>query len=163
MVSYIVFHISNNNEIYKVPKSYYDESKTIIQLANTTILEIVLFYEVLNRKPQELINIEFNRCKINSMTNIVDRNDSSAIKNFINYSLCTADELSLRQEIPIPRAHTVPTEKEKQVLYDFLKNKYPVLWNNCPYITESHIKKLNEILAEYKELVKQAYLKKVQL
>ena len=157
----MVFHISDNNEIHKVPKSYYGESKTIIQLANTTILEVVLGYEVLNRKPDKLINIEFNRCKINSLANIVDRNDSSAIKNFMNYSLCTADELSLRKEIPIPRAHTVQTEKEKQVLYDFLKNKYPVLWDDCPYITESHIKKLNEILAEYKELVKEAYLKKV--
>jgi hypothetical protein len=157
----MVFHISNNNEILKVPKYYYDKSKTIIQLSNTTILEVILFYEVLNRKPEKLIAIEFNRCQIDSAANIIDRNDSSALKNFLNYNSCNADELSLREEIPIPRAHTIPTKKEKQVLYDFLENKFPLLWNECPYITESHIKKQNGLLDGYKKLVKKAYLKKI--
>lgn len=161
MVSCMVFHLSNNNEIHKVPKSYYGDSKTIIQLANTTILEVVLFFEVLNRKPEKLVAIEFNRCQIDSATNIIDRNDSNALKNFLNYSSCNADELSLREEIPIPRAYTTPTKKEKQILYDFLENKYPLIWNECPYITESHIKKQNDLLASYKELVKKAYLKKI--
>jgi len=161
LVSWMVFHISNNNEIHKVPKSYYNDEKTIIELANTTILEVVIFYKVLNRKPEKLINIEFNRCQIDSVANIIDRNDSSALKNFLNYSFCTADELALHEEIPIPRAYTIPTEKEKQVLYDLLEKKYPLIWNDCPYITESHIKKLSDLLAKYKELVKKAYLKKI--
>lgn len=157
----MVFHISNNNEIHKVPKSYYDESKTIIKLSNTTILEVMLIYDVLNRKPEKLVRIEFNRCQIDSFANIVNRNDSNALENFLNYSGCTADELSLREQIPIPRAYTFPTDKEKQVLYDFLKKKYPVLWNDCPYITEFLIKKQTDMFDQYKELVKKAYLKKI--
>ena len=99
----------------------------------------MLFYEVLNRKPEKLVAIEFNRCQIDSAANIIDRNDSSALKNFLNYSSCDANELSLREEIPIPRAYTTPTKK--QILYNFLENKYPLILNECPYITESHIKK----------------------
>ncbi|MGK0467700.1 MAG: hypothetical protein ACJAX4_003007 [Clostridium sp.] len=157
----MVFHISNDNEIYKVLKSYYNDEKTIVKLSNTTILEVVIFYEVLDRKLQKLINIEFNRCQIDSAANIIDRNDSSALKNFLNYNSCTADELSLHEKIPIPRAYTIPTEKEKQVLYDFLEKKYPLIWNGCSYITESHINKLNDLLDKYKALVKEAYLKKI--
>ncbi|MBZ9622131.1 hypothetical protein G9F71_004560 [Clostridium sp. FP2] len=51
----------------------------------------MLFYEVLNHKPEKLVAIEFNRCEIDSAATIIDRNDSSALKNFLNYSSCNAD------------------------------------------------------------------------
>lgn len=158
----MVFHISNNNEILKVPQDYYNNSMTVEKFANTSILEVVLFYDLLDRKPEKLINIELNRCHITSESKIIDRNDSNAMKNFCNYSFCDAEQLALRDEIPVPRAPVAPTGKEKQLLYNLLKAKYPKLWEDCSYITEHRLKQLNEIYEGYKSLVKEAYMKKIK-
>lgn len=157
----MVFHLSDNNEIYKIPKSYYGQCKSITKLANMNVLEVVLIYETLNRKPEKLIKIEFNRYQLNHEAYATDKYNSNALQNFLNYGLTSADDLCLRKEIPIPRAFIAPNEKEKQAIYDYLKTKYPVLWDDCSYLTELCIKKQNDIVDEYKELVKKAYTKKI--
>ena len=61
------------------------------QASNTTKLRLLfgsLFFIWLIPQPEKLVDIEFNRCQIDSAANITDRNDSSALKNFLNYSCC---------------------------------------------------------------------------
>ena len=161
LIRWMVLDISNNNEIKKITKSCFDENKTVDRFANTTILEAILFFEVINRKPEKLVDILFHRYQVDKEANKITLDNDAALHNFNNYFLSDADKLSLHEEIPLPRAYLNPTYVEKQLLYGFLKQKYPVLWNDCPYVAESRIKKSNDMLAGYKDLVKEAYLKKV--
>jgi hypothetical protein len=96
-----IVHILNENVVCKIPYTCIRSNRSIPQFANQNALEVVLMYETLNHKPAKLIEMHFNRIKLNSEARIAER-------------------------IPI-----IPTLKEKQAFYRFVERKYPLLWEDC--------------------------------
>lgn len=165
----IYLYVSNKNEVHKIPKpkhstyTYRSIYKAVPSLANEEVLLVTLCYETLNRKPYELDLISFTRVKLdeNGVYELNQEELNSSLTNFINYDFTTADRLAVRDNIPIPVApDNIPTEIEKKALYSYVRENYPLLWVNCPYLVEQNIKSIEQNYNDLKTLVKEAYKKK---
>lgn len=160
------FYISNKGQIYKIPKPIYSTYKAVPELANQDVLITMLYYKTLNRKPHELSIISFHRAKLNDTGayEFTQEEINNELVNFTNYAFSTADSLSLRDNpIPLPVApNNIPTPIEKNALYSYLKEKYPKLWVNCPYLVEQLIKDMQNNFNELKSIVKEAYKKRAE-
>ena len=165
----IYLYVSNKNGVHKIPKpehsiyTYTTTFRTVPSLANEEVLLVTLCYETLNRKPYELDLVSFHRAKLdkNGGYELNQNKVNKSLTNFINYAFSTAGDLALRKAIPIPTApDNIPTDIEKNELYSYVKENYPLLWVNCPYLVEQNIKGIEENHNELKNLVKEAYKKK---
>lgn len=159
MISYIILHLFNG-KIYKVPKKLYDQSKTLDILSDKEIFEIFLVYEVLNRKPHKLTKIDFSRRKVSNNSTLDFQKDCPGLENYFNYDFCDSDALALQDSIPLPRAYVRPNQEENNLIYNYLKNKYPKLAEDYPYFLNEEIKQQEKITNDLKKLVKEAYKKK---
>lgn len=162
-------YVSNKNEAYKIPKpkyspyTYTTTYKAVPSLANEEVLLVILCYETLNRKPHKLDLISFHRAKLDEKGCYISNQEelNNSLNNFVNYAFSTSDDLALRDTIPIPIAPVnIPTENEKNALYSYVKENYPLLWVNCPFLVEQNSKSIEKHYNELKELVKEAYKKK---
>lgn len=165
----IDLYISKKSGVHKIPKpkysiyTYTTTYRAVPSLVNEDVLHVTLCYETLNRKPYELDIVSFERFKLddNGGFERSQREVSKSIPNYTNYAFSTVDSLSLRDTIPIPVApKNIPTDIEKNALYLYVKENYPHLWVNCPYLVEQYIKGIEEEYNELKNLVKEAYKKK---
>lgn len=165
----IYLYVSNKSEVHKIPKpkhstyTYRSIYKAVPSLSNEEVLLVILCYETLNRKPYELDLVSFKRIKLdeNGVYEVNQEELDSSLTNFVNYAFTTADKLALRNTIPIPVApNNIPSEIEKNTLYSYVKENYPLLWINCPYLVEENIKSIEKNYSELKKLVKEAYKKK---
>lgn len=164
-------YLSDKNEAHKIPKpkyspyTYSTTYKAVPSLANEEVLLVTLCYETVNRKPHELNLVSFHRAKLDEKGSyILDQEKfDNSLNNFVNYAFATSDDLALRDTIPIPIApKNIPTENEKSALYSYVKENYPLLWVNCPYLVEQNIKSIEKHYNELKKLVKEAYKKKIK-
>ncbi|EHI98145.1 hypothetical protein CDLVIII_1452 [Clostridium sp. DL-VIII] len=170
MSGIMYLYVSDKNGAHKIPKpkrlpyTYSTTYKAVPSLANEEVLLVILCYETVNRKPHELDLISFHRARLDENgCYIQDKEElNNSLINFVNYAFTTSDELALRDTIPIPVApKNIPTENEKNALYSYVKENYPNLWTNCPYLVEQNVKSIEKHHNELKELVKEAYKKKI--
>ncbi|WP_373844437.1 hypothetical protein [Clostridium sp.] len=163
MTSYMILHITDDYKVYKISKRIYEMNKSILKLANQNLLQVMLIYDTYNRKPHKLIKVEFNRITLNSDSFIVhDENLFEFENNTVDYMFSDANKLSLLDKIPLPRAPVIPSQYEKNSLYKFINEKYPIFYIPCTYLTEKYIKDKNNIYNENKKLVLTAYANKTK-
>ncbi|MFW2491693.1 hypothetical protein ACN077_24515 [Clostridium chromiireducens] len=164
-------YVSDKSGAHKIPKpkhSNYTDSttyKAVPSLANEDVLLVTLCYETVNRKPHGLDFVSFHRAKLDGKgCYILNQEEfNNSLNNFVNYAFATSEDLALRDTIPIPVApKNIPTENEKNALYSYIKENYPLLWVNCPYLVEENIKSIENHHNELKKLVKEAYKKKLK-
>jgi hypothetical protein len=157
MTGIMCLYITNNSNVYKIPvpnKVY----KPVPALANKEVLFTLLFYETQNNKPSKLITANFDRFQLDDSGSYELTIDEIKKRyyNFDNYGFFDAESLSEKDCIQIPQATTLPTDIEKNVLYNYIKEKYPLLWNNFAEILELHIQNCIYKDLELRKLVKKA-------
>lgn len=150
--------ISESLKVYRVSQS--KGHKGIIELANQTVLEVFFYYETFERKPSNLLAINFDRLKLdsNGQYHFTDEEMAKKTRNLIIFGLFqTAEDLSKGSSpLPIPTAPVIPTRSEKEIILKYMKEKFPKLYVNGCYILEQQIRKLNERYDLDKKMVKEA-------
>jgi len=152
-------YVSREGKVYSVPIPKHFVYKAIPELANQSVLEVNLMYETRNRKPWRLFHIGFDRILLdeNGQYTLTDEEVNNGLYNFLNFGYTTAEELSKREEpLTIPKAIVVPDTKEKEVLIKYIKQKYPVLWENSPGVLEMSIKSRITGHSELVKMIKEA-------
>ncbi|NLB42540.1 MAG: hypothetical protein GX815_09835 [Clostridiales bacterium] len=152
-------YISREGEVYPIPIPKDSTYKKVTELANELVLKVNLIYETRNRKPWQLYYVGFDRVQLNALGQYImtDEEIDNSVFNFTNFSLVTAEELSKREDpLPVPQSIDVPTAKEKEVLINYIKHKYPALWQNSPSVIEETIRSRIEKHTKLVKLVKEA-------
>ncbi|WP_374019097.1 hypothetical protein ABU162_04990 [Paenibacillus thiaminolyticus] len=152
-------YISNDFKVYRVPKPKNHVYKSIRELAGQEVLRIILYFEIKERNPFKLLLIEFERITLdlNGGYQLLQAEMSKALYNFFEFGLTTPEELAEKDTpLAIPMAPVIPTNREKEALYNYLKEKFKPLYVDAPYIMEMRINSLKKIHKEYIDLVKQA-------
>ncbi len=159
MSGFRFLYISREGEVYPIPVPKDATYKKVPELANELVLKVNLLYETRNRKPWQLIYVGFDRVQLNALGQYIltDEEIDNSVFNFMNFSLVTAEELSKREDpLPVPQSIDVPTAKEKEALINYIKRKYPALWQNSPSVIEETIRSRIEKHAKLVKLVKEA-------
>lgn len=155
------FYISEDNKIYSVPNpSNHNDFKPIQHLKNQNALLIMLYYSTFNRKPHELIFVEFFRVTLDSegAFKYSDKESDKIMNNTLQFIFSKPEDyLDNNNPIELPLAKSIPNLKEKQTLYEFLELKYPSLYKNAPLIVERTIASLKQSHADQVKFVKKAY------
>jgi hypothetical protein len=134
--------ISGEGEVYPTPALKGSVYKAVPGLANESVLVVELFYETENRKPWRIIYVGFDRIQLDGHGQYILTMEERGSKfyNISHFGLASAEELSKREgPIAIPKALVVPDAKEKEALINFMKRKYPILWENSPEAVELSI------------------------
>lgn len=134
-------YITNDKKIYKIPIPTGNLYKPVSTLANQEVLFTLLYYETFNRVPSKLISANFDRIQLNNTGGyeLTVEEMKKRYYNFEHYGFNDAELLSKKEYIPIPQATVIPTASEKKVLYNYIKNNFPLLWCNFSQILENYI------------------------
>lgn len=165
MTGIMCLYITNNSEIYKIPIPNGNIYKAIPSLSNQYVLFSLLYYETVNRKPVNLILANFDRLKLDCNGGYEFTIDEIKRQsyNFDNYGYTDSKELSQKDCIPIPQATVLPTKNEKEVLYNYIREKFPSLWDGFSERLESYIQNcINNDLAR-REMVRKAFVLKYNI
>ncbi|EES73360.1 MULTISPECIES: hypothetical protein [Paenibacillus] len=155
-----LFISSNGDKIIKISQPKNHKYKSVPQLANQNVLEVILFYKNKDRKPHQLLTVEFDRFRLDSNGNYeeteVDR--KRAFHNFFAFGMPSLlEEVEVDDKpLPIPVAPIVPTDSEKRSLYSYINEKLPNLAAAAPYVVESKIKASREKYEEFKTIAKKS-------
>jgi hypothetical protein len=145
-----VFRISQpKNQVYK----------PIQELAGQEVLEVILYYDTIDRKPYKLLTVEFDRLRLDSEGRHVVSEEARrrGLYNFLEFGLVTPEELANRDRpLSIPVAPIIPTVREKEALYNYLRDKLPVLAKDAPLVVEIRLKSRDRIHQRNIDLVRQA-------
>ena len=152
--------ISKDNKVFRTSQPKNLVYKPILELAEQEVFEVILYYETKERKPNKLLTVWFNRLKLDSAGGHVVSDDTRK-RAFFNYSVyggfVTAEELANSdQPLAIPVAPVIPTVKEKEALYAYLKDKSPPLFKDAPFIVEKRITALKVTHQNNIDLMKRA-------
>lgn len=151
-------YISKEGEVFKVPHPKDGMFKAIPQLASQTVLEVCLYYETKDRKPWKMLRVDFDRITLNNNGQYLSQSEThGSLRNFLEYGLITPEQLSEKQDPwVIPKAPVIPNKIEKEVLIHFLKDKYPLLWQNSPEAIEIAILNRKNVHNKYLSLIRTA-------
>ncbi|QWU15324.1 hypothetical protein SAMN04487895_10812 [Paenibacillus sophorae] len=152
-------YITKSNKVFKIPQSNKVSKRFIEDLARQEVLEVLLYYEIKERKPSKLLMVEFDRITLdtNGEYQITEEEKSRGLHNFLHFGLVTPEELANREGPPIlPLAPVLPLRNEKEALYKYLKEKINVLFKDTPFIVEMRIESLEQKHREYIDLVKKS-------
>lgn len=160
MTGIMCLYITSKCDICKIPIPNGKVYKPIPSLANEEVLFTMLYYETLDRKPSNLIIANFDRFQLdaNGGYELTLDEIKKRYYNFDNYGFVDSELLSENNCIQIPQATVLPTENEKEALYNYIKEKYPSLWRNFCERIESYIQNCIHNDLELKKLVKKASL-----
>lgn len=153
--------ISREGKVYPIPIPKGPTYNAVPELANQQALVVDLFYETQNRKPWRLLHIGYDRIELDEhgQQTSEDLERHKKLYNFNNFGICTVEQLSKRRgPFSIPEAPDIPTKVEKDALRTYIKQKYPVLWENSPYAIENSIKSRIDTHSELISMVKKASL-----
>lgn len=151
--------ISNDLDVYKIPIPKASIYKAVPQLANQSVLEVILYYETNERKPINLVDVWYNRLQLdsNGQYELTQKEIAYMSRNFILFSLQTPETLSKQEKpLPIPSALVMPTLSEKEALIKYIKKSMPKLYPQGAYVIERAIQSRTEINKKNTNLVKQA-------
>jgi hypothetical protein len=150
--------ISNNN-VFKIPTPKDRIYKPIPQLANQDVLEIILYYETINRKPNKLLFISFDRMQLDNHGQYILTQEeiNKGSRNFLLFAFQTPEILSKSDKpLPIPSTITIPTKSEKVCLKQYLKEYMPHIYTIGLHIIEKEIQTRNENNIKNIQFVKDA-------
>ncbi|WP_442601836.1 hypothetical protein [Paenibacillus sp. KN14-4R] len=155
-----LFISSNGDKIIKISQPKNHKYKPIPQLANENVLEVILLYENKDRKPHQLLTVEFDRFRLDSNGNY-EETEADRIRAFHNFfafgmPILLEDVEVDDKPLPIPVAPIVPTDSEKRSLYNYINEKLPNLAVGAPYVVESKIKASREKYEEFKNMAKKS-------
>ncbi|MBS4223321.1 hypothetical protein [Lederbergia citrea] len=144
------------NKIYEIPISKIKNGKMMkSELADQTVLMMEMIYETENRKPFRISRLNFQRVSFDTK-GIYDVKAEAASEEFrIKLSFIFNDIVS--EQLPIPIAPCIPSNKEIQVLELYLNNKYPSLLINTPHAIKNLILRSIEIHKEEIEKMKKSH------
>lgn len=152
--------ISNGDKIIKISQPKNHKYKSVPQLANQDVLEVILYYKNKDRKPHELLTIGFDRFRLDSNGNYeeTEADRKRAFHNFFAFGMPSLlEEVEAEDKpLPIPVAPIVPTDNEKRLLYSYINEKLPNLAADAPYVVESKIKASREKYEEFKNMAKKS-------
>jgi hypothetical protein len=156
MTGFMNLYITKNCEVHKIPIPNGKVYKPVPVLADQEVLFTLLYYETINRKPSNLIMVNFDRFQLNSDGGYQLTIDEIKKRcyNFDNYAFIYDKLLSEKNCLQIPQATILPTNNEKVALYDYIKEKYPSLWNNFPQALQCYIQNCLDRDLELRRLVK---------
>ena len=151
-------YITKYNDIYKIPVPNGNLYKPVPALADQEVLLALLYYETLNKIPSKLISANFDRIQLDSTGGYKLTIDELKKRyyNFEHYGLSNSELLSQKDCLHIPQATIIPTITEKEVLYYYIKQKFPHLWVNFAEILECYIQSCIYNDLELRNLVKKA-------
>jgi len=151
-------YITKDNHVYKIPVPNGNFYKPVSHLSNQEVLFTLLYYETINRVPSKLIYVNFDRIQLNDAGGYELTIDEIKKRyyNFDHYGFSNAELLSQKECIPIPQATIIPATSEKEALYCYIKNKFPILWCDFSKILENYIEHCIYNDLELKQLVKKA-------
>ena len=151
-------YITKDNHIYKIPIPNGNFYKPVSNLSNQEVLFTLLYYETIDRTPSKLISANFDRIQLNDAGGyeLTLAEIKKRYYNFDNYGFSDAESLSQKECIPIPQATIIPSTCEKEALYCYIRNKFPMLWCNFSKTLESYIDSCIHNDLELKQLVKKA-------
>ncbi|QNK55160.1 hypothetical protein [Paenibacillus sp. PAMC21692] len=147
--------LSKGDKIIKIPQPKNHKYKSVPQLANQDVLEVILYYKNKDRKPHELLAIEFDRFHVdsNGIYEETDTDRKRALHNFFAFGMPNLLE-EKENHLVIPVAPIIPTDNEKRLLYRYLNEKLPDLAVVAPQVVESKIKASREKYEEFKRVAK---------
>lgn len=154
-------YISSDYKIYKVSQPKDRVFKAVKELAGQDVMQVMLAYETSVRKPSRLFHIEFCRISLNP-DGTYNLNDSERVGVWHNANhFLNADPQRLAEregQFVLPIAPSIPSSKEKLVLYDYLKKHFPLLAKDAPTLVEKTIRIGNQLHKERIEMIKKAKL-----
>lgn len=148
--------ISSDNQIYKITVPKGNEYKPMPQLADQDVLEVILYYETVSRKPSKLLFVSFDRLHLdNKGRYILTRGEiDNGIRNYILFAFQTPETISKGDNpLPIPTAVCIPTKSEKECIKNYLKELMPQLHFSGLQMIEREIKSRIDINEKNKKLV----------
>jgi len=155
----LFFYVTRDGEIYKLPYPRGREYNSVIELANAEVLAVTLVYSVKNKLPYSFVDVSFERIMLDGCGQYLQTDEEIFIKtrNYCTYSLVSAEELSsVKEPWAIPYAPILPTAFEKQVILNYLKHNYSVMFKRNEMIIEDKIVLLNKRHRELINIIKRA-------
>jgi hypothetical protein len=151
--------ITKDLQIHKIPIPNECIYKAIPSLANQEVLEVIIHYETINRKPNKLIFVSFQRLLLNANGQYRLTNDEidERSRNFIEFAYYTPETLSKKEgPLSIPTTLTLPTQIEKECLKDYIKKNMSKLVATGYSVIEREIASRKKINLENKKLIIEA-------
>lgn len=153
-------YIARGEEIFKVAHPKVGKKyKGIKELSNQNVLKVMMYYETKDRKPHQLITVEFDRIRLDSggAYELNDEEVNKRLQNAFHFMYTTPQEMANREEpFELPLAPSIPSTKEKIALYDYLNSKFPLLGKDAPMIVEKNIRALKKIHQDKINMIKEA-------
>jgi hypothetical protein len=149
--------ISKELKVMKISQPNNQVYKPVPSLAGQVVLEVILYYETMSRKPSKLVLVEFDRIQLDENGGYAVNDDERrrALHNFFEFGMTTPEEKAEGdQPLALPIPPVIPAIKEKEALYSYLKLKYPVLAFSAPIIVENKINFSKETHRTHIEFVK---------
>lgn len=151
--------VSKDNKVLRTSQPKNQVYKPILELAGQEVLEVILYYETRDRKPNKLLTVWFDRLNLDSSGKYVVTDDARkrAFFNYLVYGFVTAEELAKSDRpLAIPMAPIIPSVKEKEALYAYLKDKSPPLFKDAPFVVEKCIQALKDDHQSNIDLIRRA-------
>jgi hypothetical protein len=151
--------LSKGDMIIKIPQPKKHKYKSVPQLANQDVLEVILYYEIKDRKPVKLLTVGFDRFRLDTDGNYeeTEADRKRAFHNFFAFGIPSLfNEVEEDKPLQIPIAPIIPTDNEKRILYSYINEKLPNLATEAPYVVESKIRASREKHEEFKNMAKKS-------
>lgn len=152
-------YISRQSKVFKVPKPKGTKFKAISELAGQDVLRVTLCYETKDRKPNRLTFVEFERKSLDSegAYELTDDERMKAWHNASHFMYASPEDLAKRDgPLVLPLAPSIPTSKEKTVLYEYLDKNFTILRKDTPRIVEQTIISLQDTHQKMINMIKTA-------
>ncbi|WP_256720885.1 MULTISPECIES: hypothetical protein [Paenibacillus] len=114
--------VSSEGKVVKIARPKDHKYKSVPQLAGEDVLEVILYYRNKDRKPHQLLMVEFDRFHLDSHGNYeqTEEDRKRAFHNFLSFGMANLLEgIEVEDKpLPIPVAPIIPTTAEKRSLYN---------------------------------------------
>ncbi len=123
-------YVTESLNVHRVSRDKSGEKRPLVALANQTVLDVLFYYETVNRKPSRMVTVSFNRIRLNDEgADIITDEDLQRSMQCMNSVFWTPEEEAEGLEyVSLPTISDYPTPKETECIYNYLKNDLPTLY-----------------------------------
>jgi len=134
--------ISKDNHVYKITTPKYNFYKAVPELSGQDILEVILYYDTIERKPSRLLSVSFDRLLLdeNGLYILTQEEIEKGMRNYLLFAFQSPETIA-KNDIPltIPTTVCIPTKPEKDRLKNYLKKYLPQLYCEGSQVIEAEI------------------------
>ncbi|MEX3625402.1 hypothetical protein [Viridibacillus arvi] len=152
-----LFFVQNSNVIEIPAKKLNNHILEHPKLSDQSGLLVSLFYKTLERKPHEIVHIEFDRITFDNKGVYRYSEQTLAEQFHIKLKYAMSDLMVESTLLPLPIAPDIPNKEELHSIKVFLNNKYSVLLERTPFAFETVISNLKEIHEKHIYLMKKSH------